>query len=343
MKKLLNFLLKNRWLKLLSLLLAVIAWVYVSRKTCKTDQAERVPLVCTVPGDKFILSSTSDEVRLSLRGPTPAMNRLNKEDLAAEINVLEKLDDKLPDTSEAPQPITLLIEPSDIRNLAPNIVVTDIRPSRVTIQLDQMGQKRLTVEQKLTGEVKSGLRIHKAYPVPKQVIGRGPKSILAQIDTIETLPVPISNLDAGKWLPSLALNTKLRLKGRQVVKSGGRTLDCLRLAPSTVVVWIEVVPEATKKISHVPVEVRGLPGFLYTLLTPDKTKPYTTIPTVEIRGPKELLEQPRLRAFVDLTEIDNPEETLDRKKQVEFSARSGIEILSEPPAVVVQIKPETPK
>ena len=62
-----------------------------------------------------------------------------------------------------------------------------------------------------------------------------------------------------------------------------------------------------------------------------------------MRGPKELLEQPRLRAFVDLTEIDNPEETLDRKKQVEFSARSGIEILSEPPAVVVQIKPETPK
>ena len=338
MNKIIDACLANKGLKLLAIVLAIITWVYVSQQTYRTRGID-VPLSFTVPAEQFsILSQTYKQVRLTLQGPASAINQLDllRGSVAIQIDVLQKLKDRMPSKYDEPQSAPVRISESDIRNLPPNITVLDLDPKEVTVTLDQVVEKRLTVKENLAGEVKEGLAIHKVYLIPKRVIVRGPRSILLDRDSIQTQPVDVSGLDEGIWEPERPLDTSDEETG---------LAKCLRPDPAKVKVQVEVVRKearVTREIESVPIEIRGLPGLHYTLLNLTKTKPYTKIPKLKIEGTKETVEQP-VRAFIDVTAITDPAQVPEQKMTVQFSTSPDVKVLTEPQEVMVLIKAEAPE
>ena len=326
MNKVLEVCLANKWLKLLSLALAVVIWVYVSRKAYGTKDVVDVPLVLTGYGENFILAQSWEKVTLSLRGPAGAMDQLRTDVLVAELNI--ELKGKLPNMSEAKQPVSVEIPVagSDIRNLPDSVTVAELRPRKVRVRLDQIVEKRLTVvvdETVLIGKVKKGLRLLKSYPSKKHVMVTGPKSVLDRMETIRPRPFEIEDLEVSTQQPR-RLDTRAEINGKQI--------DCLKPEPARIEVWIDIEPIGkTLKIKDVPIEIHGLPGFVYTVLDEKKANPYVKIPEVEIQGPEKLLEKPMLRAFIDLTAMQEPEQTV----RVQFSVAEKIEVRTKAPDVVV--------
>ncbi len=318
---------------LLSLVLAVITWFYVSQETYNTKSDVRVPLTFSVPDNRFILAQTCKEIHLDLRGPAPIMNQLNVDNLAAEVDIALKKPD-LPANLEAPHPVVIPLVSLDIRNLPPNIQIDHLYPATVQVTLDEIdrGGRWLTVKENLTGKLKPGLRIHKVYLTPKRILVRGPKSILAQRDDIETLPVPIGDLNVGTYQLERALDTSDPKTG---------LTDCLKPNRPKIDVQIEVVPELeTTIIKKIPIEIHGRPGFSYALLGSTDAKPLKEITEVNIRCPKQLLDDPQVKAFVDLTDVTDPKLT-EQTREIQFSAPPQIEILTKPPKIIVQIKAVT--
>lgn len=337
MSQITQAILKDKWLKLLSVALAIGVWLYVNDKTQgEKEDNFKVQVVLNRPPDRFILEQKWPHVTVTLRGPTSAVNQIRANTLKVAIDVAARLKDKLLTEPQGPQKAYVPIELADVQDLPPNVTVRGLHPSGLSVTLDRMDRKRLEVKQVLTGKIQDDLNM-KVYLDPKQVIVRGPKSVLDQLDMIETLPVDIDQMGPGTWQPETPLNTTPKANAKPVGPAG-----CLSPNPSKVTVWIEITAKGDKaKKANVPVEVHGLPGLRYKVLNVDKTKPFTHIPEVEIQGPKKLVKDARVRAFVDLTDVTDPKETPEKTIEVQLSAPPKIEILTQPPKVTVQILAET--
>lgn len=334
MNKFLSILFGDFWLKITAVILAVVTWVLVMHET--RSQADfNIPLSITSPDHLFITNQSAPEVKVTLTGPAASMNQLRARTLSAHLSIAEKKGDELPKVFDTPQPLTLTITPADILNLPPNIVVKKIRPETTRVEVDLLVSKLLVVKENLSGQVRENLRIHASYPTPRQVMVRGPKSIMDQRTTISTLPIPVDHLEAGKAelfgeLDTSDHATKLR--------------NCLSPDRPSVTLWLEVVQkEENRVIKNVPVEVHGLPGFQYIVLAGDKSKELTAIAEVEIKGPAALLDKHNLHAFVDMSDIRNPKEKPEETREVQFSAAPEIQVITKPPTVVVQIKATSEK
>lgn len=332
MNKILEACLADKWLKLLALGLAVVTWVYVSTIARTTDK-KTVNLTFEDPQDHFILPGHPTKVTAKVEGPEADVRRLPTE-LRARIDVASKQKGSLPTEFKIPQSVSIALATSDIRDLRGSLTIKEFDPPRVNITLDQMDKKLLPVKidqkQDLKGKVKEGFQIHKIYPTPSQVIVRGPRSVLARMDSIRPKLIPVGGLSGQHIVKGWPLDT--------FAKIGEKRIDCLTV-PNLKEVSIVVVPKyETLKVKNVPLEVRGLPGLLYTVFIEDKTKLFTEVAEVEIRGPKKALDDPRVRAFVDLTDIKDPKEKPEVKRELQFSAEPGVEVLTKPPSVVVQIK-----
>ncbi len=331
-KKLLEMCLADKWLKLLAVALAIVTWVYVSQITSDTAR-KRVRLKLEAPPNHFILDANRDAVDATVKGSAAAM-RLLPERLVAVVDVAEKKADAIRRGITAPVTLNIRLVPADIQNLPPTLSVKEFEPARVTITLDRIDQKRLPVvidpATDLSGLVKPGFEIYTIYPVPKEVVVRGPRSVLSTLESVHPYPIPVSKLDKDFSVKNWRIKT--------TVDHNGSRLDCLQVANLDEVI-IKVIPKKEKAIvKNVRVEVRGLPGLIYVVLTEDNTKPFTIVPEVEIRGLKEALADATVRAFIDLTDIVDPDEKPEVRRALQFDVAPGIEVLTKPPSVMVQIK-----
>ncbi len=347
MNKLMDFILRNRWLKLLAIFLAVLTWVYVSQQSYKTDIIREVPVqfggltISSGSGvrEYFILAQTWRTLELTVSGPTNAMDQLRKSRLVAEVDVARRATGSLSGNLDSVQNVSVQILPEDILNLPPGITVSQIKPREISLTLDEIDEKQMVVDidhkRDLRGELKSGLRIANIYPIPKRVIVRGPRSVLAARETIHPAdPLPIGNIqDAMMWQPERTLDRWAIINDRPV--------ECLRPDPAVVKLWIEIrLHKETAKIKDVPIEVRGRPDLTYVVLDMTKTRPMHTLPEIEIRGPGSPsdLEKATVRAYLDLFDIADPKAKPETTLAVQFDHAPEIEIVTKPPEVVVQIK-----
>ncbi len=334
MKKIIDAILADKWLKLLALGLAGVTWWYVAPRTYGTDERP-VTLDFKAPKGHFILAKPWTQVQVELQGPADDIDQMKGAHLVAEINLAEKLGKDFPKDFDVPRSVSVRLAPSDIRNLPPRVRVKEFKREEISVLLDEISEKLLPVEidqeEHLQIKVREGFEVYRVYSSPKRVFVRGPRSVLEKMESIR--------LERAE-VPDLADTFEDRFPLRTTALTGAGDVDCLAPRVPDILVRITVIPKREKvKIKKVPVEVRGWPDIVYTVLKPDMTGPYTEVPEVEIQGPKKTLDDdPKVRAFVDLTDITDPGEKPEAKREVQFSAAEGVEVLGERPTVMVKIK-----
>lgn len=181
---------QNWGLKLLSLALAVLLWLFVVGQK-SSEMTISIPLELTgVPDDLVILNRVPETVRARLSGPRTLLSSITPQQLSVILSL------------EGAQPGTATFENLASRiHLPKRIEVTYLSPSVVSLELDPKGVKRVPVKPRLRGDPVSGLKVVGVRVDPAEVEVEGAASVLKNIGEIPTEVVDVSGLEGSVSRP----------------------------------------------------------------------------------------------------------------------------------------------
>ncbi|MCU0255202.1 MAG: CdaR family protein, partial [Vicinamibacterales bacterium] len=171
---------RNPVLKLLSVALAVLLWLAISRDQL-VERTLRVPLEYqNVPEGHEIVGDPPGTVDVRVRGASGALGRLGAGEIVAVLN--------LEGARSGPRLFHLLT--AQVR--APfGIEVTQVSPPTVSLTLERTGRKMVPVNPAIEGEPAPGYVASRVTSEPAMVEVTGPESRLALLEEATTEPVSI--------------------------------------------------------------------------------------------------------------------------------------------------------
>lgn len=287
-----NFLKNNTMLKLFSILLAVLMWIYVV-------QIENPQFEITVQGISvrllnesqlasrglMIVEQSSDTMSIRAKGKRQSVIGLKAADVSASIDVGNI--QQAGNYSFAPQ----LTFPDD------SISVAEKNPRSITISVDLKGEKNQDITAKVTGTPKEGYYAAEPELYQKEVVIQGPSGLLEQIAKVTA----VIDVDGAKK------DVKKQVK-LQLLKSDGSEIISDKITVSTPVVTVVCKIYPTKKV-NLEYEVTG------SLNVEDYSLKETVIsnPSITVAGSEDVLEH---LEYIDLGSFDLGEVTPSNYKKV---------------------------
>ncbi|NPV73435.1 MAG: hypothetical protein HPY89_06540 [Pelotomaculum sp.] len=245
----------NVLIKILSLLLALALWVYVSNEQNPVrEKILTVSLERTGPAQNFVITGDLPEsVKVRVQGTRSQLANLSAADLKAVINIPER------ETGDLSLPVQVSA-PAGLR-------VVQVTPDEVRVSVDRMTEKSVAVAVSLRGAPAQGFTALAPVCQPGAVTARGPSRVINEIsqatavvdiqaatkDVEQNVPVSVGNLD-------------------------------VTLIPSAVRVTVPVVSALASKTVPVLPQVTGSPAAGYAL-----RRSYAEPESVQIFGAAEVL------------------------------------------------------
>ncbi|MCX7971192.1 MAG: CdaR family protein [Negativicutes bacterium] len=203
---------KNWPLKILSLLLAMIVWLYVmSDQNPPVETSITVPLEVHNLGEGMVASDLPETVKISLKTSRGRLSDIGDNDIRAYIDVAGLGEGRH----------TLRIKTF----APPKVEVAEVNPERVSFHIDESGRRTLPVEaQFASGNENPSL---KAELSEKQVVVTGPSSLL------QTVYRAVVYIDPSNRPASFRLTAEPVLLGYD-----GKPVDGLKVQPVEVEVTV---------------------------------------------------------------------------------------------------------
>ncbi len=182
-----NFLRKyvfhNFSLKLLSLGVAVLLWMAVTRDPV-AEVALNVPIEFhNAPEHLEISSETIPQVQVRVRGPVRAVRDLSASEVHAVIDL----------ANVQPGERTYDLSPAHIR-VPDGVQVVQAVPSQIRISFDRRETRQVEVKPRVIGTFASGYRIEQVTALPQSVTIVGPASNVRGVEAAITDPVDASGV-----------------------------------------------------------------------------------------------------------------------------------------------------
>jgi len=178
-----KYVFRNIGLKLLSLAIAVLLWLAVSREPM-AEVAITVPIEFTNAPDNLEISSDSiPQVQVRERGPSGTVHNLGPSEVHAIIDL----------RSASPGEHTYDLSPNKIR--APRDVQTlQVIPSQFRISFDKRATKTVQVQPRVIGSTAPDYRLGSVTVDPESVGIAGPAKRVDAINSVITDPVDASGV-----------------------------------------------------------------------------------------------------------------------------------------------------
>jgi len=187
----------NIWLKLISLMLAVILWFFVVSKG-------RAVIVLDIPIEfrnvpvNLEVADTPGAISVSIEGHERLLKRLKQEDIRIVI-----------DLSNFKKGKTLYTLHADDIKLPNTLTVTKISPQTIKFTLEKMGKKWVPVKPIIVGSPAEGYSVKKVEVFPRVVEIKGPENIIAKIYAVKTEPIDVTEIsDNLQYRAYLNISTK---------------------------------------------------------------------------------------------------------------------------------------
>lgn len=246
---------RNISIKLLSLLLAFILWVYVSNEQNPVrEKILNVSLDHTGLSQNFMITGGMPEsIRVRVQGNPNQLANLSPGDFKAVVNIPEGK------TGDLALPVQVTA-PAGLR-------VTQVSPEEVRISVDRLAERQISVAVSLRGTPAQGYTALVPVSQPNTVVVRGPARVINDISQA-TVAVDIQSAvkDVEQTLP---------------VNVGGGNVS---LSPSTVRVVVPIVSAVASKTVPVSPQVTGTPAGGFTV-----KRSVSDPASVQVFGPAEVL------------------------------------------------------
>jgi hypothetical protein len=225
--------LENWPIKLTALILAAILWAAVAAQE-PTTQVVPVRLDVLPPSGRTLAGELptvhavyrgSARELIKLYGRSPLIRRTLPDTVTGSTYILEL---SLADLHAAD---------------AGNVTAVDLEPRAVIVQLDSLSRRVVPVAARVTVEVDSGfLQFGPVRVAPRQVIVRGPRDAVERVDSVRTVPLRLTRVNAPVRR-TVALDTAIA----PGVSVSQREVD----------VTVDVGAIAEKVLQGIPIEVIG--------------------------------------------------------------------------------------
>ena len=165
----------RHWLKLFSLVFAILLWAYVL-STLPKEYMRTISLEYLLPDNASLVSTSAKEVQVLLRGPRAFLQQLKNQKLPLPID-LRQFNGPFEYPIEVP--ITSIAFP-----LPPGVEMKIIHPLMVRLQLGNRLVKKLPLRSTLTGDFRKGLHLEQMQISPEMVEVIGPDKELSQMQFV---------------------------------------------------------------------------------------------------------------------------------------------------------------
>jgi YbbR domain-containing protein len=183
MEVLRKYVFHNFGLKLLSLAVAGLLWMGVTRDPV-AEVALNVPIEFhNSPEHLEISSETIPEVQVRVRGPAREVRELSPSEVHAVIDL----------ANAQPGERTYDLAPSRI-HVPDGVQVVQAVPAQIRISFDRRAIRQVEVKPRVMGAFATGYRIEKVTPIPQLVTIVGPASHVDSVETAITDPVDASGV-----------------------------------------------------------------------------------------------------------------------------------------------------
>lgn len=255
----------NRGLKVLSLVVAVVLWVYVSNELNPTKEREFKDIGIDIRGvaSNLAVSELPGSVRVRVQASENVITELNP----GAIEVFADLKNIKLGQNIIPLEVRV---PSDVK-------VVDIRPQQVAIKVESLVEKQVPVKVRHAESPEKGYKVGTVETKPNEIIVRGPKSIVDRV-IFAAADVSIRNKQRS-FTETVPLT---------VTDEAGSIIEekIIKRVPSMVDVFVSIVPDLpTKKAQVIPI-LTGEPkqGYSVTMTVVDP-------PELVLIGKPEALER----------------------------------------------------
>jgi YbbR domain-containing protein len=175
-----QFFTKNPGLKIISLFLAVVTWMFVvGEQTAEISLT--IPLeIVNVPTDLVVVNDVIDNLTVRVSGPRSLIRRLANERLSKTIDLKGVRAGK----------IGFEILPEELP-LPGGVKVTRLSPSSITLELEKIERKRLNILPVLQGSPEEGYEVVSVKFTPSSILVSGPSNALSGMDAVWTKPINV--------------------------------------------------------------------------------------------------------------------------------------------------------
>lgn len=306
-------LLNNKWLKMLAIVLAFIAWYVIQGAISFEVTISGVPLKVLVDDGWSVLDQSVNKVDICFRGSQEDLLRLNRDNIEVTLDVRGTVMEGS---------YTLPIKLSSVR--APVVgQPISITPGSVNLSLDRESTKQVLVKAEFRGTVSGGFEIERADCNPPTVTIVGPKQRIEDIEAIRTSPIDLDSRDHS-------FRERIPLAPPSEMWKA-------RIDPQSVMVDV-LITERKEKREFNDVEVLALTGEKAgndVRLKPNRVK-------VVLEGNKEALAEANpsdIRAYVDCAYL-KPADYTNLPVRVHVSRGVRVKIV-DPPVVSATISPRS--
>ena len=171
---------RNKRLKGLSLILAILTWYIIQDTISFEIEIPDIHLQIQVQDGMAILNQSASTVDVTLRGSQEDIQLLDPRRLQA---VVELKGDS------SPLPQTVQMTPSMIKGIRGARAVA-VHPSSILVTLDRQDERRVPVKGRMTGSPLFG-QVESVLCEPSTVLLRGPAAKLRTTDCVYTQPVDV--------------------------------------------------------------------------------------------------------------------------------------------------------
>ncbi|HNV87142.1 MAG TPA: CdaR family protein [Candidatus Omnitrophota bacterium] len=307
----------NSGIQVLSLILAVILWMYVAGEQ-SVDVTLRVPLQVFPPegGRMAVLKSSLQDITLQLSISRNLLSVISQQPIKA----LHRIKNV-----EKPGEYNFRIEPKDIILPPGNVRILDIYPEAVTVTLDEVIVQKLPIEIDMAGDLAKGYVVDRESLrcEPDAVLVEGPTGKLQKLKAVFTETINL-----------VGRTRSFRKKARLILDPD------LQSIPKDLMVDV-LIPirreYAVNVMREVPIEIFGTPAKLPSFVWVEPEKVDFTL-----RGPTAVLEglsAGDAAPYIDISNLQGGEQEVALK----FKLPKEVDLDQDPPMVKVKMRGESEK
>ena len=195
-----NLIFKNFGLKIASILLAIILWIFASSRG-QSEKYIDLPLEFgNMPSGLELVESSDKFISLHIKGPERTIKNIKAQDIRAYI-----------DLGKAKKGESIYYVTRDNIQVPNSITILNISPSSIKIITEKTATKTVEVTPVLTGELDKGYKVHNITVVPENIEIEGIESEVSKIRKLKT-----ESLDITGARKTFTQELKFDLKGNKV-------------------------------------------------------------------------------------------------------------------------------
>ncbi|MBL7031778.1 MAG: YbbR-like domain-containing protein [Nitrospira sp.] len=201
-----DFITKNIWWKLASLILATALWTFVILSG-RTEITMDVPVVYTGLKPQLDMMDSPKKVNVSIEGQKSLLKNIRRHEIRAVIDLSE--------TKSGRSFFTLTKENFE---LPKTLLLTNIDPETISVMIESEMRKNIPVKPVIVGRPEKGFTIFEIRVVPENIVVEGPESLVRKIYSARTEPIDINGLNTDlQYKANLDLeNATIRKKVNKV-------------------------------------------------------------------------------------------------------------------------------